>query len=336
MLSSKNIILLIASTALLCLLTLGMLLVGPADISAATAVKVLATHLPGVSNDNVAAVHNTIIWNIRWQRIALAILVGSGLAIAGTCFQTIFKNPLADPFILGVSSGAALGAAVAIILNSPEFMFPFAFAGAMISLMLVYVFGSQNRGINADHRLLLAGIACGSLFNATLSSLMALHAQQMQIIMFWLMGSLANYTGSLLPILVVILTGLFITMLHARDLDVMTLGDEDAGMLGVDIAKVKILLLTVTTLVAGVCVSVSGIIGFIGLIVPHLTRRFVGYNHLVLLPLSAVWGSIFLLAADGLTRTSALLSGIPIGVVTALFGSPFFLYILYTANRRRL
>ena len=246
----------------------------------------------------------------------------------------MFKNPLADPFVLGVSSGAALGAAVSMITYHTELMILFAFAGALLSLGLVWIFGRQSIHIRSDQQLLLAGIACGAMLNAILSSLMALNSEQIQMIVFWLMGSLSNYVDSLLTVFLIVIVGLTVAMVYARDLDVMAIGDNDAQFLGVDVKKVKLLLLVTATLMTGVCVSVSGIIGFIGLIIPHIVRKMAGPEHLHLLPLSAIYGAIFLLLADGLTRVIPVMSGIPVGVVTALFGSPFFLYVLHSTSRR--
>ncbi len=331
---TRPLLLLSLALLLLAALALYMLTVGTAEVPAAAVFSVIVHKLFGLSTTDISSTEQIIIWNIRWQRVALAMIVGCGLAVSGACFQTMFKNPLADPFVLGVSSGAALGAALSIVTRHTEFMIFMAFAGAILSLTLVYFFGQRSIHIRADQQLLLAGIACGAMLNAVLSALMALHSGQMQMILFWLMGSLTNYMDSLLPVLVIVALGLTTALLYARDLDILALGDEEARFLGVDVDKVKLFLLVSTTLMTGACVSVSGIIGFIGLIVPHLVRKLVGPEHFVLLPLSAVFGAVFLLVADGLTRLVPLMSGIPVGVVTALFGSPFFLYVLYTAGRR--
>lgn len=311
-----------------------LLMVGTAHLSAYTVISVMAAKLFGFHEMDISAAQQIIVWNIRWQRVALALCVGSGLAVAGACFQTMFKNPLADPFVLGVSSGAALGAAMAIVTQNTSLMIFMAFIGALASLVLVYFFSASRTTIHSDQQLLLAGIACGAMLNALLSAIMAVHSQQIQIIVFWLMGSLTNYVGSLWPILFIVLFGLIVALFYARDLDMMALGDDDARFLGVNVERVKLILLVVMTLVTGACVAVSGIIGFIGLIIPHMVRKLAGAGHFVLLPLSAIWGALFLLVADGLTRLVPLFSGIPVGVVTALFGGPFFLYILYQSGRR--
>lgn len=322
------------SVLCLAVVAMGMLTVGTAQLSVYTVFSVMLERLFGIESPDITAAQQIIVWNIRWQRVALAMIVGSGLAVSGACFQTMFKNPLADPFVLGVSSGAALGAAISIVTHHTELIIVFAFVGALLSLALVCLFSRQSIHIRSDQQLLLAGIACGAMLNAVLSAMMALHAEKIQMIVFWLMGSLTNYVGSLKPVLAIVVFGLTVAMIYARDLDVMTLGDEEARFLGVDVHKVKLILLVTTTLMTGACVSVSGIIGFIGLIVPHIVRKLSGPEHLLLLPLSAVLGAAFLLLADGLTRIVPLMSGIPVGVVTALFGSPFFLYVLYSAGRR--
>ena len=333
--TTRSILLTGGSALCLAVIAISMLMVGTANLPVYTVVAVVGERLFGIGNHDITAAQQIIVWHIRWQRIALAMIVGSGLAVAGACFQTMFKNPLADPFVLGVSSGAALGAAVSMITYHTDMMMIFAFTGALFSLALVWFFGRQSIYIRSDQQLLLAGIACGAMLNAILSALMALHSEQIQMIVFWLMGSLSNYVDSLTPILAIVVLGLAIAMVYARDLDVMTLGDDNAQFLGVDVRKVKILLLLSATVMTGVCVSVSGIIGFIGLIVPHIVRKLAGPGHMLLLPLSAIYGAIFLLLADGLTRMIPVLAGIPVGVVTALFGSPFFLYVLYSTGRRR-
>jgi len=330
----RPMVAIVLSIFVLTAVILYMLTIGSADLSLQTVFSVMMEKLLGISNDSLTAAQKFIVWNIRWQRIALGLIVGSGLAVSGVCFQTMFKNPLADPFVLGVSSGAALGAAVSIVTHNPHLMILFAFVGALISLALVCFFSQNTLQVNANQQLLLAGIACGAMLNAMLSAIMALHSQQIQIIVFWLMGSLTNYVETLLPIFFVVAGGFFVTLIYARDLDVMALGDDDARFLGVNVDRVKLVLLISTTLMTGACVAVSGIIGFIGLIIPHMVRKVAGTQHLLLLPLSAIFGALFLVLADGLTRSVSLLSSIPVGVVTALFGGPFFLYILYSTGRR--
>lgn len=328
-------LILMISATILTVTVATMLTVGSADVPLAAVTAVMLKRLFGIDSGAATAAQQIIVWNIRWQRVALAVVVGGGLAVAGACFQTLFKNPLAEPYVLGVSSGAALGAAVAIVTHYTHLTMVFAFIGAILSLSLVYLFSQRSLHIRSDQQLLLAGIACGALLQALLSAIMAVNSQQMHIIVFWLMGSLTNYVESLKIVFAVVSACLTLAMAYARDLDVMALGDENAKFLGVDVSRVKIILLVSTTLMTGICVSVSGIIGFVGLIVPHMVRKVAGAGHLLLLPLSAMWGAMFLLVADGLTRVVPAMSLLPVGVVTALFGSPFFLYLLRSAGMRR-
>ena len=332
----KPLAVIVSSAALLGVAAFGMLTIGTAQIPVETTLAVVLHNALGLGGSDITSADQTIIWHIRWQRVALDMIVGNGLAVAGACFQTMFRNPLADPYVLGVSSGAALGAALSMVMNRTELMIPLAFGGAMTSLAVVWCFGYRDMGSGTGQHLLLAGIACGALFNAVLSATMALHSQMIQMIVFWLMGSLSGYPGSLLPVLIIVLAGLAVALAYARDLDVMALGDDEARFLGVEVNKVKLYLLVSATLMTGSCVAVSGTIGFIGLIVPHLVRKLTGPQHLLILPLSAIFGALFLLVADGTIRFFPVLSAIPVGVVTAMFGSPFFLYVLYSAGRRTL
>jgi iron complex transport system permease protein len=329
----KAIWLIIISAVLLFVITVVMLTIGTAQVPFHVVVSVMTEQLLGIDNQHVTAAQQMIVGKIRWQRVALAIVVGSGLAVSGACYQTMFKNPLADPFILGVSSGAALGAALSMVTHHTQYIILFAFAGGVVSLSLVYLFGQRSMYIRPE-RLLLAGITCSSMLTAILQSVMALNSQNMNMIVFWLMGSLTNNGENLNIVAAVVAVGLVVAMIYARDLDVIALGDETAKSLGVNVDKVKLILMASTTLMTAAAVSMSGIIGFIGLIVPHMVRKTVGPEHQVLLLLSAIWGALFLLLADGLTRLNPLLAGIPVGVVTALIGSPFFLYILYTTSKR--
>lgn len=322
------------SLAALFLSLLLMLTQGTAPIPPADVLQVFAAKL-GLADGSILTTPNGIIlWEIRWPRVALAVLVGSALAVAGGCYQTLFRNPLADPFILGVSSGAALGAAVAITFWRGEYLTLSAFFGSAATVAAVYFLGRQDEG-SGSQQLLLAGVVFGSMLNALLSCIMALFSQQIHLIVFWLMGSLSNPVQSLPAIAAVVCIGIAAILVYARDLDLISLGDESAHHLGVNLSRVRLVVLAATTLITGAVVSVSGIIGFIGLIVPHMVRSLVGPEHSALLPLSAVWGAVLLLWADGLTRVFTSMVSIPVGVVTALFGGPFFLYILYSSRTGR-
>lgn len=322
------------SLAVLLLTLLGTLTKGTAAIPLSDVFGVLLAKL-GVGNAAILATPNGIIlWEIRWPRVALAVLAGSALAISGACYQTMFRNPLADPFILGVSSGAALGAAAAITFWQGAYITMSAFAGSAVAVAAVYFLGRQDEGAGSEN-LLLAGVAFGSMLNALLSCIMAIFSQQIHLIVFWLMGSLASPVQSLPAVAAAVCFGMAAILVFARDLDLIALGDETAHHLGVNLSRVRLVILGATTLITGAVVSVTGIIGFIGLVVPHMVRNIAGPEHVRLLPLSAVWGAILLLWADSLTRMFTTLVTIPVGVITALFGGPFFLYILYTSRTGR-
>ena len=322
------------SLAVLVITLLGTLTKGTAAIPIHDVVSVFIAKL-GLGNPEILTTPNGIIlWEIRWPRVALAVLAGSALAISGACYQTMFRNPLADPFILGVSSGAALGAAAAITFMQGAYLTLSAFVGSAVAVAAVYFLGRQDEGAGSDN-LLLAGVAFGSMLNALLSCIMAVFSQQIHLIVFWLMGSLSSPVQSLAGVGAAVCLGMAAILVFARDLDLIALGDETAHNLGVNLSRVRLVILGATTLITGAVVSVTGIIGFIGLVVPHMVRNIAGPEHVRLLPLSAVWGAILLLWADSLTRMFTTLVTIPVGVVTALFGGPFFLYILYTSRTGR-
>ncbi len=275
-----------------------------------------------------------IVWQLRWPRIMLALAVGAALATAGVCQQAIFKNPLAEPFILGISGGAALGAAIAIVMGAPQYISVAAFAGGVATIFIVKGLDDKFSPAKNVTHLLLAGVAISALANAFLSAIMSVYAQQMQVIFFWVMGSVAIPPDNFVVICSFIILGIFFIMSYARELDLISLGDEQAFFLGVEVKKVRNVILLLSAMITSLAVSMTGSIGFIGLIVPHLLRNWIGASHLLLLPLSAMLGGVLLMWADGLIRLTPWFASLPVGVVTALFGSPFFLYILWTRGRQ--
>lgn len=283
--------------------------------------------------DSFTAQEEVIVWQLRLPRIILALTVGAALAVAGACQQAIFKNPLAEPFILGISSGAALGAAIVIVLGYTQYISLAAFVSGIVTIFLVKGLDARFSPANSVTHLLLAGVAISALANACLSALMSVYAQQMQVIFFWIMGSVALPPDNYLFICSFIFIGILMIISYARELDLLSLGDEQAFFLGVEVKRVRNMLLFLSAMITSLSVSMTGAIGFIGLIVPHLLRNWFGASHIMLLPLCAVWGGVLLLWADGLIRLTPLFQSLPIGVVTALFGAPFFLYILWTRGR---
>lgn len=272
----------------------------------------------------------TIIMDVRLPRILTAAAVGAGLAVSGVVFQGILLNPLADPYTLGVSAGAAFGASLAILLNINligTFSVPlFAFLGAVATLLLVTYLSSSGGGL-ASNNLILSGIIVAAILSAGISLIKYIADEQVAVIIFWLMGSFASRTWTdVVLTLLVVLPGFLVFLYFARDLNLMSLGNRTASSLGVSTRQTTLVLLVAASMVAAVCVSVSGIIGFVGLLVPHMMRFVTGPDNRKLLPASFLAGAILLLVADTLTR--AVLPGdIPIGVLTALIGGPFFCYI---------
>jgi iron complex transport system permease protein len=264
------------------------------------------------------------------------VLVGSALAVAGAAMQGLFKNPMADPYVIGISSGAAFGATISIVLGvgGVIFMPAMAFMGAISSAFLVYNIAKTDEGMQVE-TLLLSGIAVAIFFSALTSFSMYFAGENLHQIVFWIMGGLwARGWNHVAVAAIPISAGIIGIYAFARDLNVMQLGEESALTLGIDIESVKKILLALSALIAGVAVSVSGIIGFVGLIIPHMARIVVGPDHRILIPVSALSGAIFLIFADSVARTVLSPAELPVGIITAFFGAPFFIYLL--RKRKRL
>jgi len=278
----------------------------------------------------------TIFWDIRLPRVVLGGLCGAALSLAGATLQGLFRNPMADPYIVGVSSGASLGAAIGLMSGlvftagaaGPWLVPGLAFVGAMVSILAVYML-ARSGGRVPVVTLLLAGVAVGSFLSAIVSLLLVIRHEHMDRVIFWMMGGLGSSTWAKVSLcLPYIVIGTAYICLRARDLNLMLLGDEPATGLGVNVERTRRLLLAAASLVTAAAVSVSGTIGFVGLIVPHVTRLLVGPDHRLLLPASALAGAVLLIAADTVARLAAAPAEIPVGIVTALIGVPFFLYLL--------
>jgi iron complex transport system permease protein len=265
----------------------------------------------------------------------MALLVGAGLAVAGVAMQALFKNPLADPYVLGASSGAGFGAALVISLGlvSAIFVPPAAFAGAVIATFTVYAL-SMIGPRSSVSLLLLSGIALSTLFSALISYLMFVAGENLHQLVFWLMGGLWasrwEYVEITFP---VILIGTIVIYAYARDLNLMLSGEESAQHLGVAVENLKKILLVTVSFVVGVAVAFCGIIGFVGLIVPHVVRTFTGPDHKALIPASALFGGILLIWADIIARSAIPGSEMPVGIITALLGAPFFMYLVWSRRK---
>lgn len=329
---------------LLVLLIISMLFgvsMGSTPTSPLTTIRVVLSHLPGLSQWFSApdTATDVIIYKIRLPRVILALFVGSALAVAGASLQGLLRNPLAEPYTIGVASGAAVGAALVIIFAGGGALgavsLPFAaFLGALLTGVLVYRLAAVN-GHLAVETLILAGVVMSSFMSAILSYLLTVAGHNLQQVIYWLMGSLglrgSDYFIYTLPLIFV---GVILLCFFGRDLNILTFGEEAAGQLGVPVERTKQLILLLATLLTGIAVSLAGTIGFVGLIVPHLVRLVLGPDHRVLLPVSAVGGGIFLIWADIVARVAVAPVELPVGVVTAFLGAPFFMYLLRTRKSR--
>ncbi|WP_440772747.1 vitamin B12 ABC transporter permease BtuC [Natronorubrum sp. DTA28] len=305
----------------------------------------IAVPLPNVQytsvfSFDVPSSHQTIVTDIRLPRIALAATVGFSLAAAGTVMQGFFRNPLADPSIIGVSSGAAAGAVAAIAFPA---LVPFgglhlaAFVGALGTAFLVYAIATEG-GRTPVATLLLAGVAIQAFLGAMISYMLVYSGDNLRQAVVWMMGHLSNSNwGDVAFALPVTVVGVAILLTYTREMNVLLLGEEDAHHLGVNVERTKLLLLALASIVTAAGVAVAGVIGFVGLVVPHMMRLLVGPDHRILLPTSALAGASFLIATDTIARlgTLSLPFGIavdtpvvPVGIITAALGAPFFLFLL--------
>lgn len=273
--------------------------------------------------------YQLIILRLRLPRILLAMLVGSGLATAGVAMQGLFKNPMASPYVVGVSSGSSFGAALAILILPGIFSVPLlAFLTGLGAILLVYRISRRNGKVPVE-TLLLAGIAIGFFFSAITSLLMYTSAQSVHYLVFWMMGGFGGRSWRhVVTALPFIGFGIPAIYYFSRELNVMQLGEESATHLGVNVEKVKKLLLIFSSLITAAAVAVSGVIGFVGLIIPHITRIIVGPDHRILIPASALLGGIFLVWCDSLARIVISPVELPVGIITSCFGAPFFIYLL--------
>ena len=330
--SNKNLIII---ASILCFSTIILsTTIGIADISFTQTMKILLSKIFHINFKlgNIKDSTIAIVWMIRFPRVMLAFFVGGALAICGVSYQGILKNPMADPFILGVSSGAALGATIGIMTNL-DFYFlginsisMFAFIGAIASLFIVYNISKVGRKVPMA-TLLLSGIAIGQFLSAAISLCMVF-SNDFQSIIFWTMGSFnAKSWNQLVLVVPYVIIGFIIIYSSNREMDIMLLGEDTASQLGVDTEKLKMKILITTAFVTAAAVSVTGIIGFVGLIIPHIVRIVTGPKHKVLLPYSFVAGGLFMIVCDTIAR-SFMSQEIPVGIITALFGGPFFVYLL--------
>jgi iron complex transport system permease protein len=280
-------------------------------------------------SETLSEVERTILLSIRLPRLILAMGVGAGLSVAGLVFQALLRNPLAEPYILGISSGGTVGTLLALSFSLGVIGTAFSsFAGSALVMILVYGI-AQRRGQMDTNALLLAGVMTGAFFNAIVLLIIAVTNQELRNAFLWLMGNLSGATSEATAIVssTVLLASLLL-LIHARNYNLIATGDETALQLGVNVRNVKRLSYLVASLITGLVVSVSGVVGFVGLIIPHICRMLFGPDHRLLLPASFLTGATFLVLADLVSRTVLAPGEIPVGAVTAAIGAPVFIYLL--------
>lgn len=274
-----------------------------------------------------------IVGGIRLPRVLAAFFVGASLAVAGAAMQSLFRNPMADPYILGTSSGGALGASLAIVFLGGFFVPVFAWIGAVVAMLIVWAIANR-RGVISVETLLLTGIAVSFFFSAIVSFLIAVAGQSVHSIIFWLMGGFWNASPSdaILSAAILVPAGAILFFM-GRDLNALSLGEETAAHLGIDAARVRWIVLGSSTLLVAGAVSIAGSIGFIGLVTPHIVRMLLGPDNRVVIPAAILAGGILLVLSDTLART--FFSDLPVGIITAFIGAPFFVWLIYQRGETR-
>ncbi|KGA18085.1 ABC transporter permease protein [freshwater metagenome] len=332
-----------AVVALACSLLLGVM-IGPAGPTWWRVPLELLNRLPLLSIDSgLTETQWAIVWQIRAPRVVLAALVGSTLSIAGASYQGVFRNPLVDPYLLGVAAGAGLGATIVITVNrsgtSSWIIDPLpliAFSGGLIAVLVTYLVGTTGKGERSSISLVLAGVAVTSLATAAQTFLLQRNSDVIRQVYSWILGRLSSATWSdVRLVLPYVVLSTVVLLLHRRLLDVLRVGDEEATALGVNVSRVRLVVVIAATLGTASVVAVSGLIGFVGIIVPHAVRLVVGTSYRLVLPISLLFGAAFLILADIPGRVLDNPAETPIGVVTAFLGAPFFLLILRTRKNER-
>ena len=309
--------------------------VGAVGIAPATVVKILASKLPGVDiAQEWPSTFDTILWQLRLPRVVLAGIVGAALAASGATYQGLFRNPLADPYLIGVASGAGLGATIVLVTGVPLSFYGVsllpvaAFAGAIVAVSVAYGVARSSEGLPLT-TLILAGVAIASFAGAVSALIMIRSDPDLRPVLSWLLGGFisAQWKHSLL-ILPYLVPSMLVVIVYGRVLNVLQLDEEHAQQLGVNVERTKLMLIAAASLSTAAAVSFSGLIGFVGLIAPHAVRLVWGVDYRSLLPMAAIVGAGFLILADLVARTAVSPTELPVGVITAFCGAPFFLYLL--------
>ncbi|MGH3137056.1 MAG: FecCD family ABC transporter permease [Gaiellaceae bacterium] len=323
---------------LLVSLAIGVL-AGPIDLGVGAVLESTAArlHLPGAST-TLTPTEEAILWEIRVPRVVLAALVGAMLASAGATYQGVFRNPLADPYLLGVAAGAGLGATIAIAylpegLSGQRALPVAAFVGGSVAVLLTYAVGRSAKRERDAATLVLAGVTVAAFFTAWQTFVQQQNSETLQQVYSWILGNIPSTGWSdVVLILPYVAVAVVVILALRRVVDVLSLGDDEAASLGIDVRRVRLALVVAATLGTAAAVAVSGLIGFVGIIVPHAIRLLSGVGYRALLPLSVIIGAGFLVLADVVARTALSPAEIPLGVVTAFFGAPFFALVLRTTR----
>ena len=322
---------LLGSASVLVVAGLGVL-VGAADLPVNAVLAALVDWLPGIDVDNgLTDLQLGILFEIRLPRVVLGALVGCVLASAGAAYQGVFRNPLADPYLLGIAAGAGLGATIAFASSSGRVLVPIlAFLGGMLAVGVTYVLGRSVGGRSVTS-LILAGVAVAAFATAVQTYLLQREDDTLREVYAWILGRLTTAGWSeVVRLLPYALVTTAVLIGARRLLDVLSIGDDEAAALGVDVGRVRAVVVVAATLGTAAAVAVSGLIGFVGIIVPHTIRLVFGWSYRVIIPLSILFGASFLMLADIIARTAVSPGELPIGVVTAFLGAPFFLLVLRT------
>jgi iron complex transport system permease protein len=322
-------------SALLVSLATGPAAIGPASIVASVLSHLPILHVP----TTLSTVDEAILWQVRAPRVVLAALVGGMLAVAGSAYQGVFRNPLADPYLLGVAAGAGLGATLAIAYTTAgsdiSLLLPLAaFAGAVVAVAGAYVLGRSAGGVRGTSTLILAGVIVALFMTAIQTFVQQQRSDTLRAVYSWILGGFGTADWhSVVLVAPYIAVSTAIILLYRRVLDVLSLGDEEAASLGINVRRTRLVLVLVATAGTAAAVAVSGLIGFVGIIIPHTIRLLVSPSYRAIVPLSILAGAGFLILADALARTILSPAELPISVVTAFFGAPFFAILLRTSRR---
>ncbi len=310
-------------------------LIGPADIGASQVLTEVVSRIPGVGIESgLSDVQQDILWAWRFPRVVLGMMVGGTLAISGASYQGVFRNPLADPYLLGIAAGAALGATLAIVSGLPAaLVVPAAFVGGIGAVAATFALG-RTMGDRSATTLILAGVAMASFFTALTTFVQQRNSETLREVFAWILGRLSTSGWTEVALLAPYAAVSIAVMLsYRRKLDLLTVGDDEAASLGVDVNRVRTIVVIAATAGTAAAVAVSGLIAFVGIIVPHAVRLVAGTSYRVVLPLSLLAGAAFLVAADLAARNVMAPAELPIGVVTSFLGAPFFVLVLRTSRR---